>query len=432
MRASPPHIDSMSFVGYEGSGGGTSSTLGSSFNVLCTVMGTGLLQLPYGGAQSGWCSVIVLSSLGLMACYTAVILIKCVDMMRNTEPLRTDLSCDYEASNANVPTTYGDIGAAAYGRKGRWAVTVQMHLTLSMVATIYNLLAGQNLQIILRAANIDLSLTTSILVVTLIVWFHVFLKTLGEVAVCSALNLAILILLEFAVIGVALTTPPSDKPQTTFLVEDFLSFGGAFASFAFAFGVHPILPTVYGDMRYPEMYRQMIYGSFLFIAALYVPMLSVGYAVYGDKVTSPIYKVPSMSGSPIVRAVIIAMTFPCLGGYAIVLNPVERALEGTLGIDRWKSPLLSRIVLRSCFIAGTAMVSIWLQEDFPPLLNLVSSFTSTNTEFIFPSLFYIKLCRMTGTRLSLLEWVWNALILVSAIVGAIFGTIGALRQIFHF
>jgi vesicular inhibitory amino acid transporter len=235
--------------------------------------------------------------------------------------------------------------------------------------------------------------------------------------------------LEFVVIAVALMKPPADPPHTEFFVSDVLSFGGAFASFAFAYGMHPILPTVYADMRYPHKFRQMIIFAFILVFAMYLPMLCVGYSVYGDEVPSPIYKEKSMTGG-VVLFVIIAMTFPALGGYAIVINPVERALEDTLGLDHWKSPLLSRIGVRSCFMVFTATVSILLQEKFPPLLNLVASCTSTFTQYIFPCLFYLKLCSMARVRVSLLEKVWNGLILLCATVGAIFGTIGALRQIF--
>merc|ERR1712151_953845 len=122
---------------------------------------------------------------------------------------------------------------------------------------------------------------------------------------------------------------------------------------------------------------------------------------------SPIYLDKNMSRAGIVDAIILAMTFPCLGGYAIVLNPVERALEGTLDTETWKTPLLARVVLRSGFVAFTALVAIVLEDKFPPLLNLVAAFTSTCTEFIFPSLFYLRLCKLSGVRISFSERVWN-------------------------
>lgn len=421
----------MSFVASFVTSPGTSSTPGSAFNILCTVVGTGLLQLPYGGAQSGWLGVGLLVLLCLMALYTADIIVKCLALMKNAGTCGGDprLLTAHQAHQVAPPRTYGDIGEAAFGQVGKWAVIVQMHLTLTMVATIYNLLAGLNLVTMLGWANIEISTTAAILIVAGVVWFHVFLKTLSEVAVVSSFNMLITLALEVVVITVALTHPPEEPPQTVLVKKDLQSFGGAFASFAFAYGVHPILPAIYRNMRNPQKYRMMIVWSFLGVLTLYLPMLIVGYAVYGDAVTSPIYQVPSMKDNFVVKLIIGALTLHVLGAYAIVINPPERALESTLGVDSWPAPLLWRMVFRTLFVALTAGVSITLQTKFPPFLDLVAAFTSTFTQFIFPSLFYLRLCMMNKVRVHPVEWLWNGLILIVATVGATFGTIDALKEI---
>jgi len=174
----------------------------------------------------------------------------------------------------------------------------------------------------------------------------------------------------------------------------------------------------------------MIAGAFASVLALYLPMFLVGYGMYGDEVQSPIYNVASMKNSPFVKVIIAALTVHVIGAYAIVINPPERALETTIGIDKWSYPLLWRIVLRTGFVACTTVVSVTLGvQNFAPFLDLVSSFTSTFTQFGFPCLFYLKLASDNGIKISVLEWVWNILILVVAFVGATFGTINAMTEL---
>ena len=261
--------------------GGTSSTLGAAFNILCTVVGTGLLNLPEGFAQSGWMGAPILVIMCMMAGYTAFILIKCFDYIGNKAPVAGELQnvlMDDVAGTSRSAETYGDIGQAAFGSFGRWFVTVQMHLTLCMVATIYHLLAAINLIALIP----QLSQLVAVLIVTAVVFGHVFLKTLSEVAAVSYVNITINAVLTVVVITSTLTNPPAEAPSTKFAESDILSLGTAFASFGFAFGVHPVLPSVYWSMRYRQSYRWMIVGAFSAVMCFYLPMAIVGYATYGE------------------------------------------------------------------------------------------------------------------------------------------------------
>mmetsp|Transcript_6943 Transcript_6943/g.14994 ORF Transcript_6943/g.14994 Transcript_6943/m.14994 type:complete len:420 (-) Transcript_6943:78-1337(-) len=403
---------------------GTSSTSGAAFNILCTVVGSGLLQLPYAARRGGWCSVPILALTSAMALYTADILIKCLHLAKSR------LLCEGgELITGNHAESYGDIGQAAFGSLGRWAVNVQMHFTLVMVATIFNLLAGKNVAAVLGPSYPWLTQDYAIVLVGCVVWLHVFLKTLGEVAVVSAVNFAVTLVLEAVVIVVAIQSPPEEPPNTELVEENVMSLGSAFATCAFAYGVHPILPSVYKSMRSPSSYRAMVLVAFLGAFALYLPMLVVNYAIYGDQVQSPVYAVPSMAKNPAIKVVVAFLTVHIMGGYAIVSNPPELALEGALRIEDRSCPLLRRILLRSCFVLLSVTVSILFQDVFPPFVELVSSCTSTFTQFIFPCLFYRKLARVAGVQISRLESLWIGAVLAVSVLGAIFGTIQALRDI---
>ena len=72
------------------------------------------------------------------------------------------------------------------GRPGRWFVNSQVHITLVGVAIVYHLLAALNIH---SLAADSLSMPASVALVAALVWLHVFLKTLGEVAALSYFNM---------------------------------------------------------------------------------------------------------------------------------------------------------------------------------------------------------------------------------------------------
>jgi len=313
---------------------------------------------------------------------------------------------------------------------------VQMHVTLIMVATIYHLLAALNVHWL---AN--LSLPVSALIVAGVVWLHVFLKTLGEVAILSYVNFTINCTLLAVVIIETLSHPPTitingtttnvDEDQQL-IVNDIMSVGGAFASFGFAYGCHPILPDVRGSMLRPEQYSPMIVFCFGVALALYVPFVTIAYATYGVGIESPIYETSYITCLPVMRAIKAVTIFPMIFTYPLVLTPPEGALERALDVDSRAAPRLWRIGLRSLFVVFTtgATILVRSKENFGPLVDLVSSCTSTFTVYLLPCAFHLKLRGIGGPHgIGKLELAANVAVIALASIGAIFGTVQALEQL---
>eukprot|EP00449_Zooxanthella_nutricula_P012397 CAMPEP_0198500726 /NCGR_PEP_ID=MMETSP1462-20131121/8308_1 /TAXON_ID=1333877 /ORGANISM="Brandtodinium nutriculum, Strain RCC3387" /LENGTH=474 /DNA_ID=CAMNT_0044229741 /DNA_START=63 /DNA_END=1487 /DNA_ORIENTATION=- len=429
----------------------TSSTLGAAFNIFCTVVGTGVLQQPYGAAQTGWVGAGMLAFMGVVACYTAVILVRCFDLVKRVqirkegEQTRPPGNCiEGEAStscsddgNAGKTAmisrpawTYGDIGEAAFGPRGRWFIESQQHLTLVMVATIYNLLGGLNLINILPDSWEWLTEEVAIAIMSVVLWFHVFLKSMGEVAIVSAVNTIVTLLLVVVVIVEALKHPPAEPATTVAVRWDAMRLGAGFSTFTFAYGVHPVIPSVYATMRKPHEYEPMIKATFFTVLSVTLPMLAVGYAIYGEAVQSPIYNTPPLNNCTLLKVIIVLITAHVVGAYAIVLNPTERAFEEALGIDRHRrTELPRRMALRTMFVLFTYGVAVLLRNNFPPLLDLVSAITSAPTMFICPCVFYMRLAYKAGKPLAKREIVWIGFIIALASLGSIFGVVGAVKEI---
>ncbi|KAJ9071647.1 hypothetical protein DSO57_1034936 [Entomophthora muscae] len=112
------------------------SNLGALFNIVCSIAGAGTLGMPYSFRQGGWVAAgfIVLSS--VVAWYTGVIMVECL----------------YYDPGKRL-SSYPAIGEAAFGRAGR--VFVQFfHYTIVLgVSTLYIMLAGINIEMIVSGAG---------------------------------------------------------------------------------------------------------------------------------------------------------------------------------------------------------------------------------------------------------------------------------------
>jgi len=414
--------------------GGRSSAYRASFNVLCTVVGAGLVALPHGLSQSGWIGVPILFMMAIMAAWTAVLIIRCLHPPSYEKPLQS----------------YGDIGQAAYGWWGRLCVDVQMHITLMGVSTVYLVLAGSNLSFML--ANVpqssggsddlwgisgDDAKRVGIIIIALIVWFHVFLKTLHEVGLLSAFNVFVAVVLAFLVIIEVILHPPkgNQKGDHTFVRWD-LTLGSAFASFAFSYGAHPVLPSVYQQMKFPHQYNAMIITTFIGVLLFYLPMAIVGYAAYGSDTLNPIYdNICSNSDCPFGDALakyiaILLLTLHVMFSYGIVINPTELALENYFQVEQRNPSLPYRILCRT-FLWSITLIFALLIPKFGDILNLVSSVTNTFTVFILPCIFYMKLfwAEIQQSRFRIFVIGFNVLIMCFAVLGGSFGTYDSIHNL---
>ena len=154
---------------------GKTSTSFAAYNVICCVVGFGLLGLPYGLAESGWVGAVMLIAIGCVGVYTASILVRCM-----SPPSGRHLY------------SYGEIGREAFGPKGEAFVTLVLHVALLGIATLFLILAGGNLVSLLdsvpwpsaeqyRVSLLAISQQQAIVAVALVMWLHVWLKTMHEV-----------------------------------------------------------------------------------------------------------------------------------------------------------------------------------------------------------------------------------------------------------
>lgn len=89
--------------------------------------GIGILSMPYAISQGGWLSFILLIIFGMMFCYTALLLEKCMKLHPQIK-------------------SYADIGEVAFGYKGRTVIASFIYIEVFLVAIEILILEGDNLE----------------------------------------------------------------------------------------------------------------------------------------------------------------------------------------------------------------------------------------------------------------------------------------------
>jgi vesicular inhibitory amino acid transporter len=208
--------------------------LKTCFNGVNALSGIGLLSIPYALSQGGWSSLAVFLAIAAICCYTGILLQRCMDA-------------------SPVVATYPDVGALAFGRRGRLAVATFMYLELYLVAVDFLILEGDNLHKLFPAAGFQLGgLHVSakqgfVLAATLAVlpttWFS-NLSVLAYVAAGGALASVVLIA---AVMWVAVFDGVGFH-QRGRLVH-WAGMPSAVSLYSFCFSGHAVFPMIYNGMK---------------------------------------------------------------------------------------------------------------------------------------------------------------------------------------
>jgi len=162
---------------------------------------------------------------------------------------------------------------------------------------------------------------------------------------------------------------------------------------------------------------------------MYVPVASVGYSVYGINVKDNIFD--SLSKGPLLITANILITIHLISAYIILQNPLSQFLEQPFGVKNELS--VKRILIRSLITLFVIFVALSCPK-FSSILSLVGGSAITLNTFVFPSVFYLKLCsnhrnEWTGTKVSTLEWLFHVLIVLIGLIGGLSSTYTAVQNL---
>lgn len=396
------------------------------YHVVSFLSGSGMLYLPLALVEIDWYGMLLLAAAAAVSGFCCKLLVDALAIVR---------------WSSGESVWFGDLADECFGRSGRFATAMMVNLCFLLLAT------GQ---LTLAASCINgvtgLHPGTALVLVTVCLWFQVFVPSLKELTAISAFNVGLSFWIESVILGDAmypLKDIAVDKPEFVFVTPD-LSDTPLFQRVAYIFGLvlscvfcHTLVPTIYNAMRNHHHCTTVVTRGILAITALlYLPVCSVTYAVYGPTLQAPVF---FNMRNVVVRTLAITLyAVHLLLSFTTTIYPLQRALEDWLvnmscdsvpGISGLSSPRRSgdqfednveatvRVISRTMLILATALLSFF----FAP--NVVDVFAWMLVPMVFvsmllPSAFYWKICNEEAGCLDKLAVLLISSLGVILIVGA--------------
>ena len=447
------------------------------FSILCTMAGTGILQLPLTLKQGGWLCLALIVLIAAMTNTTGKWLIHCL-YEHSSDGSGQELLLQPGRRLKDYPS----IGKAAYGTFGKILVQVFHKLTLVGVTTIFLILAAKFLMegiggsgegFVPDLGSQDDAKTWqtrwTLISAALVAVPVVLIPNMGEIAPLAAFGLfctfaCVIEIVVFALVfqpikmetahRYNLPVPPhfnsthfGDKPVTHsyFNIEEFPT---SFAAITLSFGGHAVFPSIEKHMKEPHVnFTKTFNAAYLVLLGVYLVAAVFGYLTFGDITYSPILCNFPRDTSTVLGGITattkLMIAFHVMSAYPILMNVVLVELEETLNL-RPRSEntdgamegsgnasacdckrTIARLLFRLSAVGLTCFVAIQV-PFFPDVMSLVGAMCLTMIVFILPVIFSF---RLRGQKMSLLDKVWGICIIFCGSIGGLIGTIQAFQSI---
>ncbi|XVE75387.1 hypothetical protein DITRI_Ditri12bG0090300 [Diplodiscus trichospermus] len=240
----------------------------NGINVLC---GVGILSTPYAAKEGGWLGLIILLTFAVLSFYTGMLLRKCLDSEPGLE-------------------TYPDIGQAAFGTRGRIAISIILYVELYACCVEYIILEGDNLASLFPNAHISLggfelnAPRLFALMTTLAVLPTVWLRDLSVLSYISAGGVVASILVVLCLFWVGLVDQVGFHNKGTTLNLSTLPV--AIGLYGYCYSGHAVFPNIYTSMAKPNQFPSVLLACFGICSLLYAGTAIMGYTMFGEATES--------------------------------------------------------------------------------------------------------------------------------------------------
>lgn len=348
---------------YRMQGYGTSTFWQSWFNTVNALIGIGILALPLAISYAGLIPGIILFILsGLVTNYTGKVL---AHIMSAEPSLRT----------------YADIGNFAFGPRARILVSFFFCLELWAVSTALVILFGDSLHALVLSTSKEGSPSKFIL--ELATWSPAAYKAIGVLIVLPTMFLPLRFLSPISVVGIISvvtlfvvvlsdglikkTAPGSlRQPMEIDLGPQWMRFPLSFGLIMSGFSSHPIIPSLFKDMRNPRQFCQMLDWAYIAATVIYLGMGLIGYLMFGRMVSDEITRDLSQTiGYPRIlnKVAIWLIIINPLSKFALAARPLVTTVELVLGVEQSQAP---NHASNSPKIPPPASVDVITPEDTVP------------------------------------------------------------------
>ncbi|RDX85124.1 Amino acid transporter ANT1, partial [Mucuna pruriens] len=389
-------------------------------NIIVTVVGTGVLGLPFAFRIAGWVAgSLGVAIVGVTTYYCMLLLVMCREKLASEESLG-------EAG------TYGDLGYKSFGTLGRYVTEIVIVVAHCAGSVAYLVFIGQSLYSVFEGCGVS-----SASYIFMLVPVEIGLSWIGNLATLAPFSI-------FADVCNILAMGIVVKEETQKVIEEGFSFnqrttitsnvGGlpfaaGMAVFCFeGFGMTLALENSMQDKRkFPILLAQTFGG----ITSVYILFGFCGYMAFGEEtrdiVTLNLPRNWSSLAVQVGLCVGLALTLP------IMLRPINEIVEGKLNIvhrNNNDSRGLGNIIYisRAIVVVGLAVLASFVPE-FSVFASFVGSTLCAMISFVLPATFHL---RLFGSSLPTWQKVLDSIVLLSGLFFAVYGTYNTIVGILFF
>ncbi|XP_022766195.1 amino acid transporter AVT1D-like [Durio zibethinus] len=374
-------------------------------NGINVLSGIGLLTTPYAVKEGGWLSLTLLMIFGFIACYTGILLKRCLESSPGLQ-------------------TYPDIGQAAFGVAGRLMIAVLLYAELYAACVEYVIMMSDNLSIIfpntsLHFAGMYLDAHQIFAIIgTLIVLPTVWLRDLSLLSYLSVGGVGASLLVVLCLLWVGAFDQVGFHRGGTVLGLANLPISVGIYSFCYA--GHSVFPNIYSSMKEPSLFPLVLIASFIFCWFVCTGAAISGFMIFGDSVEAQFtLNMPiKFAASKIAVWTVVIIT---ISKYALTLTPIALSLE-ELAPSTWFRSYGVSILIRTALVISTLVVAMTF-PFFAFLMALAGSLLAMLIAIIFPCACYLSILHDRLTKLQI------AVCICIAILGLVIACVGTYSSI---
>ncbi|XP_072980364.1 amino acid transporter ANT1-like [Typha angustifolia] len=392
----------------KGSGGEGATSAQTVGNIVISILGTGVLGLPYAFRFAGWLSgSIVVTIVGIVIYYCMMLLIQC---RKKVEQENRSIRC----------YTLGDLGATAFGTWGRYVTEFLVFISYAGGSVASLLFVGHNLSSLFTFHHRPIPPSAFVFLILLPVQVALsFIRSLSVLAPFSAFADVCLVL----AIAIVLS---EDVRQLRVNNSNYHDYGGALAFRGFwgsssaagvatfcydGFGMTLALESSMAERRrFPWVLFQALFG----VTTAYIFFGAFGYLAFVDDTRDVItLNLSDAWPATVVKVglcIAIALSLPT------TLRPINDIIETKMEASRWfhklciGSPSKNRAGLQAVRLLVIVILAIVATSvpGFTEIISFTGGTVCALLSFVLPAMFHLKLM---GPSLTLWQRVVDYIVL---------------------
>uniref|UniRef100_A0A7N0UXW6 Amino acid transporter transmembrane domain-containing protein n=1 Tax=Kalanchoe fedtschenkoi TaxID=63787 RepID=A0A7N0UXW6_KALFE len=372
-------------------------------NVFISIVGAGVLGLPYAFKRTGWLtSLLILVPIAALTYHCMMLLVR----------TRRRL----EAEEGAKIVSFGDLGLAVCGPFGRAAVDFMIVFSQAGFCAGYLIFIANTLAHLYPNPQLPNPKAAYILACFP---FQLALNSIPTLTHLAPLSIFADVI-DLGAMGMVMIDDVaafqrSHPPVNPFGSVSTLFYGIGVAVYAFE-GIGMVLPLE-SEMEKKDRFGKILALSMSFITLMYASFGLLGYIAFGDAtrdiITANLQRGSTATLVQLALCINLFLTFP------LMMNPVYEVVERMFSKGRYSLPM------RFALVVGVSLVAL-LVPNFADFLSLVGSSFGCALAFVLPALFHLV---VFWEESGVMEFVADGCILLFGVFFGVCGTWYALLEI---